>query len=64
MDYALQERLYGWLEENGARRTDLQRWFQYPRGRDSAVGLIRHERNHADHFHVRFACPEDDRGCR
>jgi LysM repeat protein len=64
VDYALQERLYGWLEENGARRTDLQRWFQYPRGRDSAVGLIRHERNHADHFHVRFACPEDDRGCR
>jgi LysM repeat protein len=64
VDYTLQEVMYNWLLENGARRVDLQRWFQYPRGRDSAAGILRHERGHADHFHVRFACPPTDRNCR
>lgn len=64
VDYDLQEVMVEYLRENGASDSDLRRWFQYPRGRDSASGIIRHERNHQDHFHVRFACGDGDRRCR
>ena len=33
---------------------DLEHLFQYPRGKDVPVGLIRHWPNHANHVHVRF----------
>ena len=64
MDYSLQEELYEWLEEQGMSRSRLSRVFQYPRGRDVAAGVIRHEPNHADHMHVRFACAAGDHECR
>lgn len=64
VDYEYQEVLYDWLAENGATREELREWFQYPRGRDVASGIIRHEPNHADHLHVRFACDPSDDGCR
>lgn len=65
MDYEYQEVLYKWLrDERGASASQLSEWFQYPRGRDTAAGLIRHERNHADHLHVRFACNATDERCR
>lgn len=64
VDYAYQEVLYEWLQDRGATRSDLREWFQYPRGRDVAAGIIRHEPNHADHLHVRFACDPTDEGCR
>ena len=64
MDYALQEELYEWMEEQGVSRSRLSRVFQYPRGRDVAAGVIRHEPNHADHMHIRFACPPGDDECR
>lgn len=64
VDYEYQEVLYDWLRENGATRAQLSEWFQYPRGRDVASGIIRHWPNHADHLHVRFSCAPDDRSCR
>lgn len=64
IDYRLQRALYEHAEALGASDAQLRSWFQYPRGRDSASGLIRHEPNHADHLHVRFACPPDDDRCR
>ena len=33
---------------------DLGFLFQYPRGKDALVGLVRHWPHHADHMHVRF----------
>lgn len=64
IDYGLQEVLYDHLAEQGMARSELSRIFQYPRGRDVAAGIIRHEPNHADHLHVRFSCPHGDERCR
>ena len=64
LDYRLQEVLYEYVEAQGASEAQLDEWFQYPHGRRSARGMIRHEPNHADHIHVRFACDSDDAECR
>jgi LysM repeat protein len=64
LDYGLQRPLYDWLRAQGHSEQQLSRWIQYPRGRDRATGLIRHEPNHADHIHVRFSCGASDRRCR
>jgi LysM repeat protein len=64
IDYGLQEVLYNYARRHGATRTELEAWFQYPRGRNADVGVIRHFPNHGDHLHVRFVCPEDDASCR
>ncbi len=54
LDHALQRRLYTWAHRRGTPEEDLEVLFQYPRGKDTQVGLIRHWPNHADHVHVRF----------
>lgn len=64
MDHVLQARLYEAAREAGASRRELSQWFQYPRDVDQRYGLIRHHPRHADHFHVRFVCPESDPDCR
>lgn len=54
VDYALQARLHEAAVVDGATAAELSRWFQYPRGRDAAGGVIRHADGHGDHLHVRF----------
>jgi hypothetical protein len=54
LDYAVQRRLYDWAHKRGTPTEDLEALLQYPRGKDSYSGLIRHWPNHADHLHVRF----------
>jgi murein endopeptidase len=61
VDYKVQKRLYRWAEDHGVPVDHLDRIFQYP-DRDG-TGLIRHVKNHHDHFHIRFKCPENDSGC-
>lgn len=63
VDYPLEEVLYEEARRQGASRDELERWFQYPRGPGHPAGVIRHFRNHADHFHVRFRCPDGDDEC-
>lgn len=64
IDYALQEPLYREAERRGATRAQLERWFQYPRGRWHSEGVIRHFPKHRDHIHVRFVCDEGEPDCR
>ncbi|MFI5309536.1 MAG: penicillin-insensitive murein endopeptidase, partial [Polyangiales bacterium] len=64
IDYRLQAPLYQYARSQGATAEQLQRWFQYPHGRDYPLGVIRHFRNHFDHMHVRFACHASDAECR
>jgi LysM repeat protein len=64
VDYTLQERLYKHLEGRGYSRRKLREVFQYPRGRHSGRGIIRHEPGHRTHFHVRFSCASDDDRCQ
>jgi LysM repeat protein len=54
LDYAVQKRLYDWARARGTPDEDLADLLQYPRGKDSMSGLVRHWPNHSDHLHVRF----------
>lgn len=64
MDYTLQETLYNYAKEKGVSASRLSEIFQYPRGRHTRRGIIRHEPGHQNHFHVRFRCGAGDRHCR
>ncbi len=61
MDYEIQALLYEALLDNGWTEQGLAPIFQYPAGANVARGVIRHATGHADHFHVRFRCPERDK---
>lgn len=63
IDYGLQPALYRQARRAGATPRQLSNWFQYPRGRDVPVGVIRHAANHRNHIHVRFRCPRGDSEC-
>ncbi|CAN5848121.1 hypothetical protein BH11MYX2_BH11MYX2_14220 [soil metagenome] len=52
--YAVQKRLYDYADSRGTPAETLAIIFQYPRGKDTLSGVVRHWPNHADHFHVRF----------
>ncbi|MGF1468931.1 MAG: penicillin-insensitive murein endopeptidase [Sandaracinaceae bacterium] len=64
MDHSLQEPLYREARRRGLSREERDLIFQYPRPPWERVGLIRHHRSHADHFHVRFVCHASDPDCR
>ena len=64
VDYQLQKPLYRLARQQGATREQLERWFQYPRGRGPPGGIVRHFPKHADHLHVRFACHHTDPECK
>jgi murein endopeptidase len=60
VNYSLQGRMYDAAKEAGYDEAQLAWMFDYPRGRSSKSGVIRHARGHMRHFHVRFACPDGD----
>ncbi len=64
LDYDVQGLLYNWAIDHGVGVERLERLFQYPKGRSSSDGLVRHFPNHDNHMHVRFKCNNDDGGCR
>lgn len=64
IDYKLQKSLHREARKRGATKSELARWFQYPRGRSDPSGVIRHFPKHADHMHVRFACHGSDEECK
>ncbi len=60
VNYQLQPYLYEAARGMGYDDAQLTWLFEYPRGRGSKLGIIRHARGHTRHFHVRFACPDGD----
>lgn len=54
MDYELQRLVYEHAKAAGESQDTLDELFQYPRGRGRSHGIIRHWKNHVNHFHVRF----------
>lgn len=54
LDYEVQARLYKFARKRGTPDDQLATIFQYPRGKDTLAGMVRHWPNHADHLHVRF----------
>jgi murein endopeptidase len=63
LDFDVQGILYHWALDSGVSERRLDRIFQYPHGRGSPEGIVRHEPNHDNHMHVRFRCPSEDTGC-
>ena len=63
LDYRLQKQFYQWAKKHGVKQKTLDWMFQYPRGRRAMRGVLRHEPGHADHYHIRFKCPRDDKDC-
>ncbi|HUH02045.1 MAG TPA: penicillin-insensitive murein endopeptidase [Kofleriaceae bacterium] len=63
LDYDVQGFIYEYAKKAGVPTRTLDAMFQYPHGRNSTAGFIRHEKGHADHYHVRFKCPTGDSGC-
>lgn len=64
LDYDVQRLLYDWAKEHDVEQDVLDRTFQYPHGRGSYAGIVRHVPNHDNHIHVRFQCPRGDTACR
>ena len=54
MSYRLQRRLYKEAQRRGVSKKRLRRIFQWPRRWTHRVGIIRFERGHHTHMHVRF----------
>lgn len=64
LDYDVQGFIYEWAKSNGKSKKTIKRMFQYPNGKGSSGGIIRHEPGHHAHVHVRFKCPKKDKGCK
>ena len=56
LEYKLQRRLFNAAEEAGASESERAELIQWPRGRYSGRGLVRHSPGHVGHIHVRFTC--------
>jgi len=63
LDYDVQGILYRWALDHGVSEAHLDRLFQYPHGRGSGDGIVRHWPNHDNHMHVRFGCQDQDDSC-
>ncbi len=64
LSYDTQRLFYETARAKGVSERDLGAMFQYPHGKYAARGLIRHEPNHDDHFHIRWKCLDADDSCR
>ena len=59
----IQKALYSNFKNRGYTAEFLTRVFQYPQPGGKQLGIIRHEKGHDDHMHIRFFCPEGDPAC-
>ncbi len=59
----IQKALYGNFKARGFTAEFLTKVFQYPQAEGKQLGIIRHEKGHDDHMHIRFFCSEDDPAC-
>jgi murein endopeptidase len=64
LDYTVQGIVYRWAKDHDVSEKRLDRVFQYPHGKGSANGVVRHIPNHDNHVHVRFKCRDRDTNCR
>ncbi|QED26846.1 hypothetical protein FRD01_06245 [Microvenator marinus] len=62
LDKRWQRRLRNYAEEQGAPQEWLDKVFEYRSSRPG-LAMIRHERGHHRHIHVRYRCQETDRRC-
>ena len=63
IDKTLQEPLFQEALSRGWSEAELATLFEAPLGDRKRKGIIRHQKGHRHHFHIRFVCPEEDRDC-
>jgi LysM repeat protein len=63
IDYYIQEILYAWMKKKNTFDSILGALIQFPRPIEKRLGLIRHEKGHDDHMHIRFVCPATSKNC-
>jgi murein endopeptidase len=64
MDRKLQRALLDHALSHGTvRKSRLAYWLEVAKGARRGGPLIKHVPGHADHFHVRLACPSDEPRC-
>jgi murein endopeptidase len=59
----IQKVLYHHFKKRKFTAEFLTTVFQYPHEGGKQLGIVRHEKGHDDHMHVRFFCPEGDSAC-
>lgn len=59
----IQKMLYNYHKKKKFTAEFLTTVFQYPHKGGKQLGIIRHEKGHDDHMHVRIFCPEGDSSC-
>jgi len=64
IDRRLHEPLYKEALARGWKDEELKVLFEAPVGKTSGTGVIRHQKGHLHHLHVRFRCPDGDPSCR
>jgi murein endopeptidase len=64
LDYSRQRRLKTAAQAAGATDEELEKYIQYPRGRHTNAGVVRHNEGHLIHIHVRISCPKDQSRCQ
>ena len=53
VDHSLQKLLYDEAKKTLSKDA-LNELFQFPRSKNRMYGIIRHQKGHVNHFHVRF----------
>jgi len=64
IDKSLQPLFHAEAERRGWSQEDLASLFEAPIGARARCGIIRHQKGHRHHFHVRFTCDLGDKECK
>jgi murein endopeptidase len=64
IDRRLHKALYEEASRRGWPEAELKQLFEAPVGNSPRTGLIRHQKGHLNHFHVRFRCDPSDEQCQ
>jgi LysM repeat protein len=63
LEYNRQRRMHKAAVAAGADDEELRRILQYPRGRHTNNGIVRHSKGHVVHIHVRIRCASQNSRC-
>jgi hypothetical protein len=64
LERRLQPRLADAARAAGVSQERISQLIQSERGREDPLPLVKHERGHDHHIHVRIDCAPDERRCR
>lgn len=64
LETRLQRRLYEAARQTGTSHEELVERIQWPRSDPSVVAVVRHQKGHDGHIHVRFTCGVQEDRCK